>query len=253
MSTLWVKVLLRLPETSQGLRTLSPPTGEDPVTQTCRVGSESNPEVQGGRGQPQAGGCRVSEPSIPPLDHVPSSFSHTGSRPQESGTWPHPLAPCSLKRTSPVRPRAFAQGVRSPPDQPREQRYPASPAAAPCTLPTCSHPRPLRTCQRRATSVKEAQSLPSESHRRARQTTVSGEDGADAGKPRRRRRPEKPRVSFVTELELPFHEVRPRKGCRSVVLSAFWASAPGAGVQQEPASPSVPRPAHRPGPARRPR
>lgn len=130
MSTLWVKVLLRLPETSQGLRTLSPPTGEDPVTQTCRVGSESNPEVQGGRGQPRAGGCRVSEPSIPPLDHVPSSFSHTGSRRQESGTWPHPLAPCSLKRTSPVRPRAFAQGVRSPPDQPREQWYPASPAAA---------------------------------------------------------------------------------------------------------------------------
>lgn len=121
MSTLWVKVLLRLPETSQGLRTLSPPTGEDPVTQTCRVGSESNPEVQGGRGQPRAGGCRVSEPSIPPLDHVPSSFSHTGSRRQESGTWPHPLAPCSLKRTSPVRPRAFAQGVRSPPGQPRSR------------------------------------------------------------------------------------------------------------------------------------
>lgn len=60
----------------------------------------------------------------------PRSFSHTGSRRQESGTWPHPLAPCSLKRTSPVRPRAFAQGVRSPPDQPREQWYPASPAAA---------------------------------------------------------------------------------------------------------------------------
>lgn len=120
-------------------------------------------------------------------------------------------------------PRRTSRGSSGTPPAPQP------PAAAPCTLPTCSHPRPLRTCQRRATSVKEAQSLPSESHRRARPTTVSGEDGADSGKPRRRRCPEKPRVSLVTELEFPFHEVGPRKGCRSVVLSAFWASAPGRG------------------------